>query len=51
MKETIKHIKNPIENITSRIDLVEDTISDNGDKIFNLENEVEQTEKMLTSHG
>ena len=36
-------------SITNRVDHLEDRTSDNEDKIFNLENKVEQTE-MLRSH-
>ena len=39
-----------MESITNRLDHLEDRTSDNEDKIFNPENKVAQTEKMVTNH-
>ena len=50
MKETINQIKNSMKSTTKRLDHLEDRTSDNEDKIFNLENKVAQTEKMVRNH-
>ena len=39
-----------MESIINRLDYLEDRTSDNEDKIFNLENKVAQTEKMVRNH-
>uniref|UniRef100_A0A8C9Q5Y3 LINE-1 type transposase domain-containing protein 1 n=1 Tax=Spermophilus dauricus TaxID=99837 RepID=A0A8C9Q5Y3_SPEDA len=50
MQETINQIKNSNENITNRLDQVEIRTSDNEDKVYQLEKNIVNTEKMLKAH-
>ena len=50
MKEIINQIKNSVHSITNKLDLMEDRISENEDTIFNLENKVDQTGKIIRNH-
>ncbi|KAG3264839.1 hypothetical protein H1C71_001160, partial [Ictidomys tridecemlineatus] len=50
MQEAINQLKNSIENTTSRVDHLEDRTSDNEDRVFQLEKNIDISASLLRNH-
>uniref|UniRef100_A0A8C5ZK79 L1 transposable element RRM domain-containing protein n=2 Tax=Marmota marmota marmota TaxID=9994 RepID=A0A8C5ZK79_MARMA len=50
MQEAINQLKNSIENTTSRVEHLEDRTSDNEDKVFQLEKNIDSSARLLRNH-